>query len=50
MEPVIDWNGKAFKKMSNLKTLIIKNGQFSKSPKYFEGIDMGKISFEVSII
>ena len=34
MEPVIDWNGKAFKKMSNLRTLIIKNGQFSKSPKY----------------
>jgi len=34
MEPVIDWNRMAFKKMSNLKTLIIKSGQFYKSPKY----------------
>jgi hypothetical protein len=34
MEAVIEWNGDAFKKMKNLKTLIIKNGQFSKGPKY----------------
>ncbi|XP_039689125.1 disease resistance protein RUN1 [Medicago truncatula] len=33
-DPVIDWNGKAFKKMTNLKTLIIKNVSFSKDPKY----------------
>jgi hypothetical protein len=34
MEAVIEWDGDAFKKMKNLKTLIIKNGQFSKGPKY----------------
>ena len=34
MENVIEWNGKAFKKMRNLKTLIIKNGHFSKGPEY----------------
>ncbi|KEH29803.1 disease resistance protein (TIR-NBS-LRR class) [Medicago truncatula] len=34
MDLVIDWNGKAFKKMTNLKTLIIKNVYFSKDPKY----------------
>jgi len=34
MDPVIDWNGKAFKKMTNLKTLIIENVSFSKGPKY----------------
>ncbi|KEH29798.1 disease resistance protein RUN1 [Medicago truncatula] len=33
-DPVIDWNGKAFKKMTNLKTLIIENVSFSKDPKY----------------
>ncbi|AES76184.1 putative TIR domain, winged helix-turn-helix DNA-binding domain-containing protein [Medicago truncatula] len=33
-EPVIDWNGKAFKKMKKLKTLVIENGHFSKGPKY----------------
>ncbi|RHN52362.1 putative TIR domain, winged helix-turn-helix DNA-binding domain-containing protein [Medicago truncatula] len=31
---VIDWNGKAFMKMTNLKTLIIKKGHFSKGPEY----------------
>ncbi|KAI9115468.1 hypothetical protein K1719_013787 [Acacia pycnantha] len=31
---VIDWSGKAFKKMPNLKILIIKNAQFSTGPKY----------------
>ncbi|XP_039689130.1 disease resistance protein RUN1 isoform X3 [Medicago truncatula] len=34
MDLVIDWNGKAFKKMTNLKTLIIENVSFSKDPKY----------------
>ena len=34
MDPVIDWNGKAFKKMTNLKTLIIENGHFSEGLKY----------------
>ena len=34
MEPVIDCNGKSFKKMTKLKTLIIENGHFSKGPKY----------------
>nr|WIL60022.1 nodulation protein [Melilotus officinalis] len=29
-----NWNGKAFKKMTKLKTLIIENGHFSKGPKY----------------
>ncbi|XP_058722608.1 disease resistance protein RPV1-like [Vicia villosa] len=33
-EAVIDWNGKAFKKMKNLRTLIIKNGHFSKGSWY----------------
>ncbi|XP_028770003.1 TMV resistance protein N-like [Neltuma alba] len=31
---VIDWSGKAFKKMPNLKILIIRNAQFSTGPKY----------------
>ncbi|MED6143249.1 hypothetical protein PIB30_004335 [Stylosanthes scabra] len=31
---VIKWDGKAFKEMTNLKTLIIKNGWFSSAPKY----------------
>jgi hypothetical protein len=34
-EVVINWNGKAFKKMTNLKTLVIKNGKFSKGSQYF---------------
>jgi len=34
MEPVIDQKGKAFKKMTNLKTLVIENGHFSKGLKY----------------
>jgi hypothetical protein len=33
-EPVIDMNEKAFKKMTNLKTLIIENDYYSKGPKY----------------
>ncbi|XP_061356990.1 disease resistance protein Roq1-like [Gastrolobium bilobum] len=34
-EEVVKWDGKAFKKMTNLKTLIIKNGHFSEAPKQF---------------
>ncbi|RHN52357.1 putative TIR domain, P-loop containing nucleoside triphosphate hydrolase [Medicago truncatula] len=34
MESVIDQKGKAFKKMTKLKTLIIENGHFSKGLKY----------------
>ena len=34
MEPLTNWNRKAFKKMTNLKTLIIENSRFSKGPKY----------------
>ncbi|XP_052117971.1 disease resistance protein RPV1-like [Arachis duranensis] len=30
----VEWDGLAFKDMVNLKTLIIKNGSFSKGPKY----------------
>ena len=30
----VQWNGKAFKKMKNLKILIIKNACFSCEPKY----------------
>ncbi|CAJ1958406.1 unnamed protein product [Sphenostylis stenocarpa] len=33
-EETVEWNRKAFKKMKNLKTLIIKNGNFSEGPKY----------------
>ncbi|XP_020211972.1 TMV resistance protein N isoform X1 [Cajanus cajan] len=33
-EEIVEWNRKAFKKMKNLKTLIIKNGHFSKGPKH----------------
>ncbi|CAJ1946984.1 unnamed protein product [Sphenostylis stenocarpa] len=33
-EEIVEWSSKAFKKMRNLKTLIIKNGNFSKGPKY----------------
>ncbi|KAL2334348.1 hypothetical protein Fmac_015561 [Flemingia macrophylla] len=32
-EEMIEWNGKGFKKMEKLKTLIIKNANFSKAPK-----------------
>jgi hypothetical protein len=32
-EAVVDWNGKAFKKMKNLKILIIKNGHFSQGAR-----------------
>jgi hypothetical protein len=35
MEAVINWKGKAFKKMVNLKTLIIKGGNFSKGSQHF---------------
>jgi hypothetical protein len=35
MEAVIDWNGKSFKKMVNLKTLIIKGGHFLKCSQHF---------------
>ncbi|XP_027941564.1 TMV resistance protein N-like isoform X1 [Vigna unguiculata] len=33
-EEIVGWNRKAFKKMKNLKTLIIKKGKFSEGPKY----------------
>nr|KYP76799.1 TMV resistance protein N [Cajanus cajan] len=33
-EMFIEWNGEAFKKMENLKTLIIRNCHFSKGPKH----------------
>jgi len=32
-EVVVDWKGDELKKMQNLKTLIVKNGSFSKGPK-----------------
>ncbi|KAI5395226.1 TMV resistance protein N [Lathyrus oleraceus] len=35
VEVVVDWKGKSFKKMKNLKTLIIKQGHFSKCPTSF---------------
>ena len=31
---MIDWSGKAFKKMRNLKILIIRNAQFSTGPRH----------------
>ena len=34
MESVIEKDGKAFEKMTKLKTLIIENGQFFKGLKY----------------
>ncbi|KAL2966393.1 hypothetical protein AAZX31_16G114600 [Glycine max] len=34
-EATIEWEGDAFKKMKNLKILIIRNGKFSKGPNYF---------------
>ena len=30
----VEWDGDAFKKMKNLKTLIIKSDCFTKGPKY----------------
>ncbi|KAH1061117.1 hypothetical protein GYH30_004555 [Glycine max] len=33
-EREVEWDGDAFKRMKNLKTLIIKNGLFSKGPKH----------------
>ncbi|KAL2344271.1 hypothetical protein Fmac_005556 [Flemingia macrophylla] len=33
IEQMVEWNGKAFKKMEKLETLIIKNASFYKSPK-----------------
>ena len=33
-EAKVEWDGKAFEKMKNLKTLIIKNGHFSEVPKH----------------
>ncbi|KAH1192644.1 TMV resistance protein N [Glycine max] len=33
-EDIVEWNRKAFKKMKNLKTLIIKSGHFCKGPRY----------------
>ena len=33
-EEVIEWKGDELKKMQNLKTLIVKNGTFSKGPKH----------------
>ncbi|BAU01584.1 TMV resistance protein [Vigna angularis] len=33
-EVEIEWDGNAFKKMRNLRTLIIRNGHFSKGPKH----------------
>lgn len=33
-EVLVEWDGEAFKKMENLKTLIIKNCHFSQAPKH----------------
>ena len=33
-DKVINWNGKAFKKMKNLRILIIRKCHFSQAPKY----------------
>ncbi|PNX99122.1 disease resistance protein (TIR-NBS-LRR class), partial [Trifolium pratense] len=30
----VEWDGEAFKKMENLRTLIIKDGKFTESPKH----------------
>jgi len=30
----VNWDGEAFKEMKNLKTLIIRNGSFSKGPTH----------------
>ncbi|KAL5142720.1 TMV resistance protein N [Glycine soja] len=34
-EAIVEWDGNAFKKMKNLKILIIRNVKFSKGPNYF---------------
>ncbi|ESW24551.1 hypothetical protein PHAVU_004G140100 [Phaseolus vulgaris] len=34
-EETLEWNANAFKRMKNLKILIIRNGKFSKGPNYF---------------
>ncbi|XP_054777353.1 TMV resistance protein N-like isoform X1 [Prosopis cineraria] len=31
----VEWSGMAFEKMSNLRILVVRNSQFSTSPKYF---------------
>ncbi|RZC09366.1 TMV resistance protein N isoform B [Glycine soja] len=33
-EEIVQWDGTAFQNMQNLKTLIIRNGNFSKGPEY----------------
>lgn len=33
-EEVIEWKGDELNKMQNLKTVIVKNGSFSKGPEY----------------
>ncbi|XP_027359406.1 TMV resistance protein N-like [Abrus precatorius] len=33
-EAIVEWNGEVFKKMRNLRTLIIRNCQFSKGPEH----------------
>ena len=33
-EVEVEWDGDAFKRMKNLKTLIIRNGLFSEGPKH----------------
>ncbi|BAU02589.1 hypothetical protein VIGAN_11214200 [Vigna angularis var. angularis] len=34
-EETLEWNANAFRRMKNLKILIIRNGKFSKGPNYF---------------
>ncbi|ESW24545.1 hypothetical protein PHAVU_004G139700 [Phaseolus vulgaris] len=34
-EETLEWNANAFKRMKNLKILIIRNSKFSKGPNYF---------------
>lgn len=34
-EVAIEWNGMVFKKMKNLKTVIVKSGHFSEGRKHF---------------
>ena len=33
-EVKVEWDGDAFKKMKNLRTLTIRSGLFSKGPKH----------------
>ncbi|XP_061337739.1 disease resistance protein Roq1-like [Gastrolobium bilobum] len=33
-EVIVQWNGKAFENMKNLKTLVIRKGHFSKGPEH----------------